>query len=337
MTLKMKNIVFIIGILVLFFTLWGASIFADAPKGFTGFAKDTGLSPDDETLVFSYYHGGDAWLYTVPASGGKAKPLAKPKSGNSYFHPKFSPNGEKVAFIKQWREEERPYGQLMMIDRSTGEINELTDDDALITEAAFSPDGESLFFLKAAVYKNYSSIASKRPHDLDIYRLDLDTEKVEQITNKNAYSISDIAVTPDGEQLMYKSEQVVFLSLEDGSKTTISPEWDFASQAPIISSPVLSPNGEQVVFAGVAAEDENGTFIYEGFRMNIDTGKTKKITSFHESVTSPVFFNHHQNRLIVTVNRKFAKRNPDYEYWKISMDGDWRKRIDIQMPEDSGK
>ncbi|MTW85663.1 hypothetical protein F3157_08310 [Virgibacillus dakarensis] len=338
MSLKMKNITFLIGMVFLFFFMWGISLFAEPSKGFSGFGETTDLSPDDETLVFSYFQDCNASLYTVPASGGTAKLLAKPIEGNSFINPTFSPNGDKVAFIKQWEveEQERTFGELMIIDQTNGKMEQLTDTNNLITEAVFSPDGKTLYFLKASVYKNYSEIASKRPHEFDIFRMDLETKAIDQITHKKAYEMSGLAVTPDGKQLMYRSygngDQLVFHSLEDDGETVVVPSGEFASGAPIISSPSLSSDGKRVTFSDVATEGKDGLFIYEAFKMDVDTQQAKQITSFHKHVTNPVFF-HHSNSLIVTVDEKFGEARSEYSYWRVSMDGDQRKHLSINIPE----
>ncbi|TFJ92667.1 TolB family protein [Lentibacillus salicampi] len=340
MSRKMKNISFITGIVLLFFVLWGAGSFASPPEGFSGFGQSTDISPDDSELVFSYYHGDDAALYTVPVSGGKAELLAKPDEGKSFLNPAFSPDGGKIAFVEQWEEEgeekKQRYSQLRIVDREDQTTETLMNTNDYITKAVFSPDGGSLFFLKAGVFKNYSPISSERPHDFDIFRMDLKTKDIEQLTSKEAYSMSSLNVSADGDQLMYKTygnrDQLVLHSLEDGKEETIVPAGDFGSKAPIISSPTLSPDGEHVVFSDVAAKDEQGTYVYEGFRMDLDTGKAEQITSFYEHVASPVFF-HNEDKLIVTVDKNFAGAEPDNSYWQITADGKERKRVMIEMPE----
>ncbi|WP_010529172.1 TolB family protein [Lentibacillus jeotgali] len=341
MSLKMKNFSFITGIVLLFFILRGAGSFAGAPEGFSGFGQSTDISPDDSELVFSYFHGDDAALYTVPVSGGEAELLAKPDEGKSYINPKFSPDGDKIVFVEQWeegeKEQKRRYSQLRIVDRTDQTVEILMNTRDYITEAAFSPDGELLYFLKAGVYKNYSPITSERPHDFDMFRMDLKTKEIEQLTSKKAYSMSSLELSSDGDRLMYKTygnrDQLVLRSLKNGKEETIVPAGDFASKEPIISSPTLSPDGEHAVFSDVAATDENGTFVYEGFRMDLDTRQAEQITSFHEHVSSPVFF-HKQDKLIVTINKNFAGADPEYSYWQISADGEERNRITIAMPEE---
>ncbi|SFE18085.1 TolB protein [Lentibacillus persicus] len=336
MTLKMKNISFITGMVFLFLILWGAGSLAAGPDGFSGFGQSTDISPDDSELVFSYFHGDDAALYAVPVSGGKAELLAKPEEGKSYHNPKFSPDGESIAFIEQWESEERQYSQLRIFDRNSQTVKQRINTSGYVTEGAFSPDGKSLYFLKADVYKNYSPIASERPHDFDIFRMDLESGKTERITDQKAYDMSSLEVTSSGDKLMYKTyqsnDQLVFLSLKDNSKERMVPVGDFASGTPVISSPTLSPDGKSIVFSDVAAKDENGTFVYEAFRMDLETKQAEQLTNFHEHVTSPVYF-HNADKLIVTINKNFAGADPEYSYWAISADGERQDRLEIKMPE----
>ncbi|WP_449354932.1 TolB family protein [Virgibacillus natechei] len=332
----MKNVSFISGMILLFLILWGAGSLAEGSAGYSGFGKSADISPDDEEIVFVYEHEGESAIYTAPVSGGNAKRLAEPAEGNSIINPAFSPDGEKIAYVEQWEEDEQPLGKLVVMDRRNGNVAQMTDGDGLVTEAAFSPDGQSLFYLEAGVHTNYSPIATERPHDFDIYRANLDTEKTEQITHKDAYDMSELNMTPDGEALMYRSydgrDELLFHSLEDGSEAAVTPIGEFAADAPMISSPALSPDGEHVVFSDVVATtNESGTFIYEGYRMDLETKQAEQITSFGEHVTSPVFFNN-QDKLIVTVDKGFATAEPDYDYWVISADGKERERIQISFP-----
>ncbi|WP_152658433.1 PD40 domain-containing protein [Oceanobacillus sp. CFH 90083] len=336
MSLTMKNISFIVGMILLFLILWGTGYLEGDPEGYTGFGETADISPDDEEIVFIYEHEGESAVYTAPVNGGNAELVAGASEGNSLLNPTFSPDGGKIAYVEQWEDDdEQQLGKLMLIDRADGKIKEMTGGEGLVTEAAFSPDGQSLFFLEAGVHTNYSPIASERPHEFDIYRIDLDTEEMAQITEKAAYDMSDLDLIPDGEALMYRNfdetDQLVFHNLEDGSETTVIPMGDFAVDEPIISSPALSPDGEYVAFSDVARTNENGTYIYEGYRMDLETKQVEQITSFGEHVTSPVFFNN-QDKLIVTVDKGFATLEPDYSYWVISTDGEERQRIQIEIP-----
>lgn len=334
MTLKFKNIIFISGLTLLFLILWGIGLLADTPQGYSGLGATTDLSPDDQVIAFSYYHDGDASLYTVPVTGGRAELLAEPEEGTSYINPVFSPDGKNIAFIKQWDENEEPFGELMMINIENESIDELTSEGNHVTDAAFAPNGKELYLLQSSVYENYSPIASEHPHGFDIFHLDLKTNQIEQLTNEDAYEMSDIAVTPDGEQIMYHSYRdddiLAFYSLESEMENAFVPKGADLKES-IISSPALADDGERVVFSGVAGED--GNYIYEGFIVDLNTKEAKKVTSFNEHVTSPVFFNH-QNKLLVTVDENFAGAEPANGYWIIDLDKeDSRQWVEIKMSE----
>lgn len=337
MSFKIKNILFIACMVGLFIVLWGtAGLFAKPKEGTTGFGERPDISPDEDELVFSYYHDGDAALYTASLAEGGATLLEKPNDGESYIHPVFSPDGKQVAFIKHWEEDKNPYGELMMMDRTdNGKAKELTKGDNLVTETAFSPDGKYLYFLLAGVYKNYSPIASEHPHDFDIYRMDVKSEQVKQVTYKEAYDMSDLEVGPDGDELMYQSNDTVLCySLEDESEAVITPTGESSPEEPILSSPSLSPDGKQVVFSGVANKDERGTYVYEGFQMDAETGESEQVTSFHEHVANLEYFNDPYD-LLVTIDNQFAQSNgPDYEYWLVDLDNDQRQRLSIEIPSD---
>lgn len=288
MSLKMKNITFIMIMLGLFFLLWGVGSFAEPEKGRTGFGENPDLSTDDKELVFSYYHDGNAALYTAALADKKASLIAKPNEEESYIRPVYSPDGENIAFIKHWEKGEKPYGELMTMDLSKQEkAEQRTEGDNLVTEAAFSPDGEYLYFLMAGVYKHYSPIASEQPHDFDIYRMDVETEEIKQITHKDAYDMSDLTVSTNGEKLMHQSnDSILFYSLEDESEKTLTPTGESAPKETILSSPALSPDGKRVTFSGVANKDDQGTYMYEGFQMDVDTGEAEQVTSFQEHVAN---------------------------------------------------
>lgn len=335
MSLKLKNSLFITGMVLLFFGLWGVSFLAEGASGFSGLGKRVAISPDDETVVFSHFENGDASLYLVPITGGEAELLAEPEEGKSYIHPVFSPDGKKIVFIEQWEEEEQPLGELIMIDIESGQIEQLTNEAHHITDAAFPPDGDGIYFLQSSVYENYSPIASEQPHDFDIYHLDLQTKEVEQITDRDAYMMANLAVTPDGDSLMYHSlrneDVIAFYSPENKGERTFVPHGEDLKE-PIISSPVLSADGKRVAFSGVADHDENGTFIYEGFEMDLETRQAVKMTSFREHVASLAYF-HDDDQLVVTVDNHFAGAEPAYHYWIVDPVKNNQKRLNIQIPE----
>ncbi|UOR10552.1 TolB family protein [Halobacillus amylolyticus] len=338
MSLKKKNSIFIAVVTIVSVLLYWGGTFADGPSGYTGLGHAPALSPDDTTIAFSYFHNGEAALYTSPSSGGEAQLLHKPDQGYSYIRPSYSPGSSKLVFIKQWEEEERLRSQLMIYNEDEEKVRPLIGHEEFVTEAVFSPDGEHIYFLKAGVYKNYSDIAQKKPHDFDIFKMNIKSGEIEQITSSKAYTMSSLQVSSDGEQLLYSTfdgkDVIKMINLESKNTRTITPGPDYtsaAAQGPILSSPSLSPDGKTIAFSDVGSKSEHGTYQYELFMMNHKGEKVEQVTNFHEHVSQPIFF-HHSSELLVTINRNFAGRNPDNEYWRMEQDGSHAEEILIEIP-----
>src|SRR5699024_8513686 len=104
--------------------------------------------------------------------------------------PTFSNNGEKLALIEMNKNLESNLNSTVhQVDMTTLQVNKLFSAPSVVTEIEYSPMDESIFYLKAGVFTNYSPIASKRPHDFDVfeYRF-LENEHI-QHTNRKEYSM----------------------------------------------------------------------------------------------------------------------------------------------------
>jgi Tol biopolymer transport system component len=91
------------------------------------------VSPDGQTIVFDLL--GD--LYTLPISGGEAKPLATGMAFDS--QPKFSPDGKWIAFLS-----DRSGGENLWIMKADGtEPKQLSrDPDSEFASPVWTPDGQ---------------------------------------------------------------------------------------------------------------------------------------------------------------------------------------------------
>ncbi|RSL30696.1 hypothetical protein D7Z54_24680 [Salibacterium salarium] len=340
MSLKKKNTIFLSIVVTATALLYWTGTFAEEDSNKqTGLGRSPALSASGEELAFSYYKEGEAALYTAPASGGEAQQLLQPKTVGSYIRPAFSPDGTKLLYIKEWREEGKPYNQLMMYDFETERNKSLKGADHYIQEAIFAPDGDHIFFIKAEKYvENYYG-DGKSPQDFDIYKMNLESNETKRITTFNLYSLSSLQVTDDGKYLTYSiydgEDFLQRLNVKNKKAETIMSEPQYTSDSgdvSVIGSPAISPDGSTIAFSEVAATSDIGTFQYEVFTMNANGEDVEQITNFHEHVTEPVFFPNGKE-LLVTVDQNFAGGQPDYEYWKINAEEDERKKIIIEIPE----
>ena len=335
MSLKKKNIFFVSGVVILFVSLYWTGTLANPRVGHTGIGHAPSLSPNDKEIAFTYFENDHGALYTAPAEGGEAELLLEPKEGKDDLQPAYSPDGKSLVFLRKWDGEEHLHKQLMLY--KDGNAHPLLDEEEFVSYVEFAPDGEHLYFVKNSKYtETYND--RTQPNGFDIYRMNVNTEDIEQITDMNTVSISSLQVIEDGEKLMYSTDyetsSIKIIDLESEETKTVLPESPDYSKAqnPLLSAPRLSPDGKVIAFADVASKTENGTFQYEIFTMDKEGGNITQVTNFADYAGEPLFFQN-SNKLFITVDRNFAGRQPDYEYWVVERDGSNRKEVHIEIPQ----
>ena len=100
------------------------------------FASRPSLSPDGETLYFSYL--GD--IYTVPATGGRAMSLVAMQGQEN--HPIVSPDGRLLAFSSDLNGNQ----DVFVIPLSGGQALQLTFHEANDFPVSWSPDSKYIYF-----------------------------------------------------------------------------------------------------------------------------------------------------------------------------------------------
>ena len=130
--MRLRSLVF--GVLVLSLAAASATAFAAAEDA--QWLRYPAISPDGETVVFSYR--GDLW--TVPAAGGRATQLTIHAAHE--FMPVWSPDGSKIAFASD------RYGNydIFVMPAEGGAATRLTFHSASDFSASFTPDGEHVLF-----------------------------------------------------------------------------------------------------------------------------------------------------------------------------------------------
>ncbi len=126
------RLTFVAAILAAVFTLPGALV---AQTGDGPFARNPALSPDGQTVAFSWQ--GDIW--TVPAEGGTAYRLTVHEAYDS--HPRWSPDGSRLVFVT----DRHGSGDLYVIGSRGEAPRRLTYHSAPDGPASWMPDGRILF------------------------------------------------------------------------------------------------------------------------------------------------------------------------------------------------
>jgi Tol biopolymer transport system component/C-terminal processing protease CtpA/Prc len=151
------------------------------------------ISPDGETLVFSYR--GDLWR--VPATGGTATVLTRHAADDT--HPVWSPDGSRIAFASD------RYGNfdIWVLPATGGEAERLTYHSADDVPSAFTPDGQSVLF-RSARLDAIDSVQYPTGAQPELYAVDLNGGLPRQVlTTPALYAVHD----PSGRWLAYSDRK----------------------------------------------------------------------------------------------------------------------------------
>ena len=140
------------------------------------------VSPDGKTLMIDL----QGMLYSLPATGGKAKQLTGPILEAS--HPEYSPDGSQVVLQSY---QGGTFHIWVMRPDGTG-LRQLTTGHGDDREPRFSPNGKTVAFSSDRAFKG----------SYDVWTVDVATGKLTQITSSNDEEYEP-AWSPDGKQLAY--------------------------------------------------------------------------------------------------------------------------------------
>ena len=127
-------------------------------------------------------------IFVVPTAGGKSKKISVSQGSDST--PLYSPDGKYIA----WRMQVRPGYEadrfwLVIYNRATGKITNLTEQfDRWVGSIVWAPDSKRLYF------------TAEDKGESPIYTVPVKGGKVQEVVRGHN---DDLAVTPDGEALVY--------------------------------------------------------------------------------------------------------------------------------------
>jgi hypothetical protein len=202
---------------------------------------------------YSWYYGYciEGGLQIVNAETGHVTRLSNGMRGTE---PAWSPDGERVAFVRMSQDGITQHLAIITLDGSAPD--HLTLPVELPSNPSWSPDGQRLVFGCRAVGSSF----------LDICVVNHDGSGFEKITSGSSYDY-DPAWSPDGSRIVFTTSrftgQDLAIMASDGSGVTLLTSG---------RTPAWSPDGSKVLFAGTG-----GLFV-----INPDgTGRTQRTSGNH--------------------------------------------------------
>ncbi len=130
-------------------------------------AADPDYAPDGKSLVYVHTENGSSQLYLYYLESKKQTRLTQAPTNTRFSNPRFSPDGQLIA-VSVFSGGKR---DLEIYNLKGEKIDQLTSDEAQENEPRWSQRGDSIYF------------TSDRTGISNIYRIDLHSKKMEQISN----------------------------------------------------------------------------------------------------------------------------------------------------------
>ena len=222
-------------------------------------------SHDGRTLVFVSDRAGEDGdqLYLMDVDGSDVRRLTFSAGAGGRVvddYPHWSPDGRRIAFQRTTIPEGGGAdADLWLIDVESGEETQLTDTpDAWDSTPSFAADGNSVLF------------ESNRDGDFDVYRLELETMQIVQLTDEEGTD-AEAKESPDGRQVAFASGRDggfdIYVMDADGGSVRRLTENDTVDRCPH-----WSPDGRQISFY---SERDGNREIY---LMEADGGQQRRLT-----------------------------------------------------------
>lgn len=245
---------------------------------------------DTTHIAFTSKRDKNAEIYIMDTNGKNIQNLTNHPATD--FSPTFSPNGRWMAYVVN--------REIYLMNLATKERHRLTEGRS----PDWSPDGESIVF------------TSNRSGESNIYKIDINGEAVQQLTNKGRNGGPSWA--PDGQWIAFSSNRDgdifswVYVMTADGRRQRrLAQGYD----------PSWSPDGKQIAYTlGIA-----GSGIYV---MNAEGKNSQRLTPQKTWSESPAWSPDGQWIAYESeIENPWGNPNRDSNIYLVSPAGDKRRRL----------
>ncbi|RKD25866.1 hypothetical protein BEP19_02740 [Ammoniphilus oxalaticus] len=310
-----------------------------SPKSYEGLTGHYDVS--SEGMIAYVFEGldGKHGLYVTDAKQSTGLKLLELESDKALLDPTFSADGSTLFYISINQDlEAKLHSSVHQIDLETKRDRLLFSASAAITEIECSPNGNSLFFLQADVFQNYSPIASKRPHDYDVYEYNFGQDRQIQHTNLKQYSMDSLVVAEDAQSVFVQMGDVAETAEEifDVKYRIFQFPLDQPSDYRVVSDPdrlvdiytfdVVSGEDE-IIFQSISNPDAGATYQYELYRYNRNTNEEQQLTVLKAFATNPLVGPDQQ--IYFMLDRRFPEEVSDYHLYRMNGDGSGLREVEL--------
>lgn len=244
-----------------------------------GRVSDPQISPDGKLVAFviTYYstetNRGDSDIWVVPFSGGEPRKLTNSKGAD--FHPRFSPDGKRLAFIST--RSGKP--QVWVLPLEGGEARQITHLWTGANLVEWSPDGKYLAFV-SRVYPDAKSDEENKKRDLEKAKSKVKARIIDHLLYRHWASWRN-----------GKWSHLFVIPAEGGKPRDLTPGYHDVPPISLGGSPAFSfsPDGKEICFEMntdpmVAISTNNDLFV-----VPVTGGRPKRITTNKANDNQPIY------------------------------------------------
>ena len=252
---------------------------------------DVRLSPSGDHVVYTQQRTDRVTekkycnLWVVPTDGGK--PAQFTFGDQIDTQPRWSPNGEKIAFLSNRADKDKS-AQIYLIPFRGGEAQKLSEIEGKIDSLDWSPNGKKLLcrvrkidqeILErksdkqieklGTVYRHYSRVFYKLDGEgylpeerWHIWTVDTSSGRVKQLTDHDIYDDKDPTWSPDGKSVAFMSNHSPDPDLEPTSVDLFIMPASGGKPKKVRtrygdkSEPSFSPNGRYIAYFGTDGKED---------------------------------------------------------------------------------
>ncbi len=248
---------------------------------------DLQFSPDGNTLVMTVTEpvegtdrNRDIWAYDIP----NRELVRLTTSEKSDHHPRWSPDGNTLAFLSDRAEKTQVY----LLPMRGGEAESLTDSKTGVESFEWSPDGDRIAFLakipkteeeeKREKEKDDARVVDKDEKNPQLWLIHIGSRDVRQLTHE-PWRISEYVWASEGDRLIVsatdhpqpelETNRIFAISLSHGDmKEILFPSQPFRELS-------VSPDGSTLAFTGTHAD---GPTAHDLFVFSLSDGEMRNLT-----------------------------------------------------------
>jgi TolB protein len=202
-----------------------ARVVADSPQPLMSPA----WSPDARRLAYVSFEGRQSAVYVQTLRTGTRERVSGRPGVNGA--PAFSPDGRSLALTLS---HDNGNLDVYSLDLASQQLKQLTTDDAIDTEASWSPDGRMVYF------------TSDRAGGPQVYRVGVGGGRPERVSYEGIYNARP-RLSPDGKTIavVYGQNNTYRIGALDASNGNLR----ILTSGRLDESPSFAPNGAQIIYA----------------------------------------------------------------------------------------